>query len=136
MTLWENYRNVCFIAPFAPPAWPAYAIVTAWNPASQWVGERRNTRRQRALMRLLGEQSVMGPVWGGDADECWQEDSLLLPIAQEEAIRLAARFGQNALYWVAEGELWLVPVLLGGEPCHLGSLASRWRLRSPASGQT
>ena len=129
MTLWENYRNVCFIAPFAPPPWPAYAIVTAWNPASRWVGLRRNARRQRALVRQMGECPVMGEVWGSDEDERWQEASLLLPLSLPEAIRLAARFGQNALYWVREGELWLVPVLLEGTPCHLGALASRWRFR-------
>ncbi|XKL70839.1 DUF3293 domain-containing protein [Aeromonas media] len=130
MTLWENYRNVCFIAPFAPPVWAAYAIVTAWNPASQLVGMRRNARRQRALSRHLADTLVMGPVWGSAPDECWQEASLLLHIPQGEAIRLAARFGQNALYWVVEGELWLVPVLLKGEPCHLGRLTSRWMLRA------
>ena len=130
MTLWENYRNVCFIAPFAPPVWAAYAIVTAWNPASQRVGMRRNARRQRALSRHLADTLVMGPVWGSAPDECWQEASLLLHIPQDEAIRLAARFGQNALYWVVEGELWLVPVLLKGEPCHLGRLTSRWMLRA------
>ncbi|MEZ6952260.1 MULTISPECIES: DUF3293 domain-containing protein [unclassified Aeromonas] len=130
MTLWENYRNVCFIAPFAPPVWAAYAIVTAWNPAGQRVGMRRNARRQRALSRHLADTLVMGPVWGSAPDECWQEASLLLHIPQGEAIRLAARFGQNALYWVVEGELWLVPVLLKGEPCHLGRLTSRWMLRA------
>ncbi|MFM5189074.1 DUF3293 domain-containing protein [Aeromonas caviae] len=129
MTLWENYRKVCFIAPFAPPHCPAYAIITAWNPASQWVGLRRNARRLRALVRQVGECLVMGEVWGSDEDERWQEASLLLPLSQPEAIRLAARFGQNALYWVREGELWLVPVLLEGMPCHLGTLASRWRFR-------
>ena len=130
MTLWENYRNVCFIAPFALPVWAAYAIVTAWNPAGQRVGMRRNARRQRALSRHLADTLVMGPVWGSAPDECWQEASLLLHIPQGEAIRLAARFGQNALYWVVEGELWLVPVLLKGEPCHLGRLTSRWMLRA------
>ncbi|OCW45993.1 hypothetical protein A6763_16065 [Aeromonas caviae] len=129
MTLWENYRKVCFIAPFAPPSCPAYAIVTAWNPASRWVGLRRNARRQRALVRQVGECPVMGEVWGSDEDERWQEASLLLPLSLPEAIRLAARFGQNALYWVREGELWLVPVLLEGMPCHLGTLASCWRFR-------
>ncbi len=105
------------------PPWPAYAIVTAWNPASQWVGARRNARRQRALSRQLADVLVMGPVWGSDPDECWQEASLLLRLSRAEAMRLAARFGQNALYWVEEGELWLVPVLLKG--CH-ATLAS-WR---------
>ena len=59
---------------------------------------------------------------GSDEDERWQEASLLLPLSLPEAIRLAARFGQNALCWVREGELWLVPVLLEGTPCHLGRL--------------
>ena len=93
MTLWENYRNVCFIAPFAPPLWSAYAIVTAWNPASRWVEMRRNARRQRALSRQLADALVMGPVWGSDPDECWQEASLLLRLPRAEAMRLAARFG-------------------------------------------
>ncbi|MGU5716297.1 DUF3293 domain-containing protein [Aeromonas taiwanensis] len=131
MTLWENYRKVCFIAPSAPPDWPAYAIVTAWNPASRWVGPRRNARRQRALMRRVDELPVL-PVWGSDEDERWQEASLLLPLSQAEAVRLAVRFGQNALYWVEAGELWLVPALLQGAPCHLGRLAPRWRIRPPA----
>ncbi|MER0459904.1 DUF3293 domain-containing protein [Aeromonas caviae] len=128
MTLWETTEK-CASSPFAPPSCPAYAIVTAWNPASRWVGLRRNARRQRALVRQVGECPVMGEVWGSDEDERWQEASLLLPLSQSEAIRLAARFGQNALYWVREGELWLVPVLLEGTPCHLGALASRWRFR-------
>ncbi|HHQ4553914.1 TPA: DUF3293 domain-containing protein [Aeromonas veronii] len=53
MILWENYKKICFIAPFEPPDWSAFAIITAWNPASQWVGERRNRRRERALWRHL-----------------------------------------------------------------------------------
>lgn len=135
MTLWENYRKVCFIAPFGPPSWPGYAIVTAWNPASHRAGERRNARRQRALLRLIDDTPgwlALGPLWGSAQDESWREASLLLLASRSEAIRLAARFGQNALYWVEAGELWLLPVLLKGEPCHLGPLATRWIVSTPA----
>ena len=115
MTLWENYRNVCFIAPsLRPPGLPAHAIVTAWNPASQWVGIAITYGgNQRAWMRPPSASRASWGRYGGDADERWQEDSCCCRSLQEEAIRLAARFGQNALYWVAEGELWLVPVPAG-----------------------
>lgn len=135
MSLWENYRKVCFIAPFAPPAWSGYAIVTAWNPASHWISARRNARRQRALWRLVDDSAdviAMGPLWGSALDEDWQEESLLLLAPRGEAIRLAAAFGQNAIYWVEQGELWLVPVLLQGTPLHLGRLVSHWIVRGPA----
>ena len=132
MILWENYRKVCFFAPFEPPSWPTYAIVTAWNPASRWVGMRRNFRRHRALLRLIDDSPnllVMGPVWGSAPDERWQEASLLLQIPRADAVLLATRFGQNACYWVERGELWLVPALMKGEPHHLGRLASCWIVR-------
>ncbi len=135
MNLWENYRKICFIAPFSAPKWPAYAIVTAWNPASRQLGMRRNTRRQRALWRAIAavpRWQVMGPCRGSSLDESWQESSLLLASTRSEAIRLAARFGQNAIYWVDQGELWLLPVLLEGDPYHLGRIESHWIVRDSA----
>lgn len=135
MNLWENYRKICFIAPFSAPKWPAYAIVTAWNPASRQLGMRRNTRRQRALWRAIAavpRWQVMGPCRGSSLDESWQESSLLLASTRSEAIRLAARFGQNAIYWVEQGELWLLSVLLAGEPHHLGRIESHWIVRGSA----
>lgn len=134
MTLWENYRKVCFIAPFAPPDWLDYAIVTAWNPGSQPVGRRRNTRRQHALLRVIHRSdtlSAMGPVWGSALDENWQEESWLLRASRLDATRLAAAFGQYALYRVERGELWLEPALLNVPPCHLGPLAAHWIVRAP-----
>ncbi len=135
MNLWENYRKICFIAPFSAPKWPAYAIVTAWNPASRQLGMRRNTRRQRALLRSIAavpRWQAMGPCRGSSQDESWQESSLLLASTRSEAIRLAARFGQNAIYWVERGELWLLPVLLTGTPHHLGRIESHWIVRDSA----
>ncbi len=135
MNLWENYRKICFIAPFSTPKWPAYAIVTAWNPASRQLGMRRNTRRQRALWRAIAAMpgwQVMGPCRGSSLDETWQESSLLLACPRSEAIQLAARFGQNAIYWVEQGELWLLPVLLTEEPHHLGRIESHWIVRGSA----
>ena len=135
MNLWENYRKICFIAPFSAPKWPAYAIVTAWSPSSRQLGMRRNTLRQRALRRAIAAMpgwQVMGPCRGSSLDETWQESSLLLACPRSEAIRLAARFGQNAIYWVEDGQLWLVSVLDDKSEVYLGDIESFWIARNLA----
>ncbi|HIC8800450.1 DUF3293 domain-containing protein [Aeromonas veronii] len=135
MNLWENYKKICFIAPFEPPDWSAFAIITAWNPASQWVTERRNMRRERALWRHLTvdlQVPVVGPFWGSDPDECWQESSLAVALSLPQARQLAARFGQNAIYWVEDGQLWLTPVLTDKSAVCLGNIESFWIARNLA----
>ena len=135
MILWENYKKICFVAPFDPPAWPKFAIVTAWNPASRRVAERRNRRRERALWHHLTvdlQVPVVGPFWGSDQSERWQESSLAVALSLPQARQLAARFGQNAIYWVEEGQLWLVPVLIDKSAVCLGSIESFWIARNLA----
>ncbi|WP_081959577.1 DUF3293 domain-containing protein [Aeromonas finlandensis] len=135
MILWENYKNICFIAPFEPPDWPAFAIITAWNPASQRVSERRNWRRDRALRRHLTvdlQVAIVGPFWGSDRDERWQESSLAVALSLPQARRIAARFGQNAFYWVEGGRLWLVSVLIDKSAVCLGNIESFWIARITA----
>lgn len=131
MILWENYKKTRFIAPFEPPPWPAFAIITAWNPASQPMSERRNLRRERALWRQLEGESVAGPLWGSSPDEQWRESSLAVALPLARACELAVRFGQNALYWVEEGQLWLVPVLIENTAVCLGNIESYWIARTP-----
>lgn len=132
MILWENYKKICFIAPFETPYWPGFAIITAWNPASQQVGERRNRRRERALWRLLTlelQVPVAGPFWGSDPDERWQESSLAVALSLPQARQVAARFGQHAIYWVEDGQLWLVPLLTDKSTVCLGYIESHWIAR-------
>jgi hypothetical protein len=135
MILWENYKKICFIAPFETPGWPGFAIITAWNPASQRVGERRNRRRERALRRHLTvdlQVAIVGPFWGSAPDERWQESSLAVALSLPQARQVAARFGQNAFYWVEDGWLWLVPVLTDKSAVCLGNIESFWIARNLA----
>lgn len=131
MHLWEKYKKICFIASFEAPRWPAFAIITAWNPASQWVGERRNRRRERALLRQLSADfQVAGPVWGSSLDECWRESSLAVALSLPQARHVAAAFGQHGFYWVEEGQLWLMPALNQGASICLGPIESHWIARN------
>lgn len=135
MNLWENYKKICFLAPFEPPIWPEFAIITAWNPTSQQVSARRNSRRERAMWRHLTvdlQVPVVGPFWGSDPDERWQESSLAVALSLPQARQLAARFGQNAIYWVEDGQLWLTPVLTDKSAVCLGNIESFWIARNLA----
>ncbi|WP_234919455.1 DUF3293 domain-containing protein, partial [Aeromonas veronii] len=92
-----------------------------------------NMRRERALWRHLTvdlQVPVVGPFWGSDPDERWQESSLAVALSLPQARQLAARFGQNALYWVEDGQLWLTPVLTDKSAVCLGNIESFWIARN------
>ena len=77
-----------------------WAWLTAWNPASRALPARENRRRQRRLLaalRALGALPVPG-VALADAGDWPPEPSLLVPgLGEDEALALAARFGQHAV---------------------------------------
>ncbi|BBT79571.1 hypothetical protein WP8S18E11_12370 [Aeromonas veronii] len=73
---------------------------------------------------------MVGPFWGSDPNERWQESSLAVAFSLPQACQLAARFGQNALYWVADGQLWLVSVLTDKSAVCLGNIESFWIARN------
>lgn len=74
----------------------------------------------------------MGPFWGFDLDERWQESSLSVALSLPQARQLAAHFGQNAIHWVEDGQLWLVPVLIDKSAVCLGNIESFWIARNLA----
>ena len=77
-----------------------WAILCAANPGSQPLSEAENARRFGELYNLLAEAGY--ECWLGvnlaDAGDWPPEPSVCVPgLARDEALRLAARFGQNAI---------------------------------------
>jgi len=76
------------------------AFISAWNPASMPATAAANEAAHR---RLLGQLQAAGhgviEGWGRDPAGAWpaERSVLVLGITAEEARRLAAGFGQNAL---------------------------------------
>jgi uncharacterized protein DUF3293 len=83
-----------------------WAYLTAVNPASQPLSAVDNERRQGALHAALagdGYHSLAGEAIADAGDWPSEPGFLVLGMAREPAIRLAARFGQNALLWGEHG---------------------------------
>jgi hypothetical protein len=77
----------------------AWAVVTAWNPASQRRPHVENERAQAELLRAVAELGVSAWTAEGRADAGgWREESLcVLGLDAPEAIGLGRRFGQLAI---------------------------------------
>lgn len=77
-------------------------FLTACNPRSRRLSVRINARRMRELQRMLARRGCTWlPGHGLDAAGQWPDEPSLwvpdLPLAA--GLRLARRFGQNALVW-------------------------------------
>ena len=77
-----------------------WAFVTAWNPHSQSLPAVENARRHAALtteVRASGHACFAGRGRPETGDWLPEESLLILGIAEDDALRLAAQFGQNAI---------------------------------------
>ena len=82
------------------------AIVTAWNPRSQWLPRDENLKRGSALLTLVREMGLETlPVVASLDDPYWTEHGLFILGADEAlACELGRQFAQNAVVLVRRGE--------------------------------
>ncbi len=103
-----------------PPMFTApIFVITAWNPASHRIPPDANRERQEALetdLRQLAEVQLW-PSVGLDPDSEYREEGVAVSgLSEEEAIRLGARYDQNAIFaWTPE--TWAVVSCLD-KRCH------------------
>ena len=129
--MWENYKMIRLLANAPQPEWACFAIITAWNPASTLRHPEENDAHQQDLLNQLMNFPLL-EVWGCSPDLSWRERSVAVACPLAFARQLAIRFGQNAIYWVDQGGLWLVPVLLQHEETvSLGPLVDYWIASAP-----
>ena len=119
-TVWTLYlpEGSCTVRLPGSRALPAellpLAVVSAYNPRSVPRSVTRNRLADRALERRLRHAGAafFRSLAGGTGPEaaCWDEPGFALPRADRaSAVRLARRFGQNALLWLdADGTASLV----------------------------
>ncbi len=125
--LWDLYRPTCFTAPEAPP-FSHFAILTAWNPGV-FLERSENQRLQAQLgADLRGQEVRHAPVWAGAPDWSHFEPSFAIAASREACEAEAREWGQNALFWVEDGALWLVGCQPGFPPPErVGRFSQRWR---------
>ncbi|WP_166838629.1 DUF3293 domain-containing protein [Rheinheimera pleomorphica] len=126
MNLWESYKTSIFLCHQALNCDVDFAIISAQNPAGQTEHPYLNSRRDNELQACLNRQRLpYRSVIGSAPDLSFQEKSWIVLCDKSQAIQLALQFEQNAIYWVEQGELFLVPVLLSQQEEKLGRFTER-----------
>lgn len=97
----------------------AWAVVTAHNPG-HIVAYEDNARRDRELaadVKILGAPTLRAD--GVSPDGAHREPGVAIALSQREAVELAKRFGQSAIFWFDGEGFWLIPALVGDAPIGL-----------------
>ncbi|UUM31041.1 DUF3293 domain-containing protein [Vibrio japonicus] len=103
----------------------SFAIITAWNPSSKRLATNENKLKNKRLLQEINHNYFV-EVLVGDKTFSWVEESFAVDISESEAINLARKFGQNAIYFVEGTRLYLVSCLEDKSKLELGE----WRIRS------
>lgn len=126
MELWESYKSSIFLCHQRLAADINFAIISAQNPAGLLTSPEFNLLLDKQLQAHL--QQIGAPyrsVIGAAPDFSVQEKSWMVLCEKAQAIALARVFTQNAIYWIEQNKLYLVPVLLQQPEEYLGVFQSR-----------
>jgi hypothetical protein len=89
---------------------PAVHVITAYNPGPERLDAEENERRQRALVAELPDTTSTWTVEAGAADGSHREVSVLIVgLNDEDAIAIAVRWGQDAIFRWTRDALSIVP---------------------------
>ena len=126
MDLWDNYKTSVFLCHQPLGDQINFAIISAQNPAGNTEHPYLNLRRDKEFQACLNQHKLpYRSVIGSAPDHSFQEKSWIVLCEKNKAITLAKQFEQNAIYWVEQGELFLVPVLLAQHEESLGNFSER-----------
>ncbi|MCL2917934.1 DUF3293 domain-containing protein [Shewanella litorisediminis] len=128
-TLWNIYQSASFLLTQHLSPHAHFAIITAYNPLGELLDACQNRLLDRQLLRDIEALGVPYRALIGTNDQLsHMEKSWAVFLEQEDSIRLAHKYRQNALYYVMQDELMLLPCRMGSAPQTLGSFRSRVRL--------
>lgn len=128
MVIPQEYLETVFLVPGTPLTLPAsFAIITAWYPMDRETSTKTNLLADESLRRSLELRHV--PYFraiGCSPDLSHREPGWAAEMAKQDAIGLAKRYNQRAIWWVQKDELILIMCEDGSETS-LGSFQLRMR---------
>lgn len=107
-----GYFDVRFRAELPPSGLPAaFGVVTACNPNGRTVSNEENEQAAEKLrLALESERRVYFPVTGGSGDFAHCEPGFGIVFESvREAVSWGQRFDQEAVFWIENGRIQLVP---------------------------
>lgn len=121
--LWRAYKLSYFFLS-EPLTMDKFAVITACNPQSQLTNDRENNRNNRLLEQDISAYRYQ-VISVGDSKKSWLEESFAVELSQNDAVELVKKYQQNAIYYVSEGQLYLVSCK-GSDCCELiGSFSEK-----------
>jgi hypothetical protein len=126
MDLWECYKSSVFLCHQPLGANLSFAIISARNPEGRLLNLPCNLSLDCQFENWLNRENLPHRrLIGASPDLSFQESSWAVVCDKPKAIDLALVFRQNAIYWIQDGDLYLVPALMDSNEEYLGSYASR-----------
>ncbi len=126
MNLWQTYKTTVFLSCDNFPALKQFAIVTAWNPNGKLALSDDNFKSDKTLNDLLVQQQLpQYPIYGCSPDLTYREKSRAVEIDKATAVKIGKQFRQNAIFWVENDKLFLIPCLLQEKEECIGDFSSR-----------
>lgn len=131
MHLWDTYKTSIFLCHQALSVHIDFAIISAQNPVGHVAHPYFNLCLDSEFEARLNRQKIPHrAVVGCAPDYSFQEKSWVVICDKAEAIIMAEQLRQNAIYWVEQGLLYLVPVLMPQQEECIGHFQQRLVLLS------
>jgi hypothetical protein len=115
LDLWGIYQTTCFVFPEDASLQTAdlcrnFAIISARNPEDKEQSLHLNLQTEQSMKQWLNRRGYdYNRIYGCSPGLDYVEPSLLIEMPDKAcAIKLAAKFRQNALFWISGNQLYLV----------------------------
>ena len=122
---WRAYQQPYFRFEALPLA-KQFAIITAWNPGSEWRTQAENDSNNRHLAVDLVHTGY-SRVLVGNQNFSWAEESFAAPMTPIRAVELGRKFAQNAIYFIENEQLFLLSCIDDMPRLPLGNWRERCR---------
>jgi len=107
--LWSNYQKTMFKLAKLPNLKENLAIITAYNPWGLPASTADNIYSNRELAHVLEAKAVkLIEVLAGNHDFSYYEASFIFKCERIDAIAFGRQWHQNAVYWIEQGQLYLL----------------------------
>lgn len=126
MDLWECYKHSVFLCHQELGDDINFAIISAQNPHGHIHLQPHNLRLDCQFEHDIARHGFpYRRVIGASPDLAFRESSWAVLCDKRHALEMARQYQQNAIYWVEQGQLYLVAALYGEHEEHLGAYRPR-----------